>query len=32
LSNLTNLNFLKLSGNPLISKQCPFKPESICSF
>jgi internalin A len=32
LSNLTNLTFLSLSGNPLVSKQCPLQPESICEF
>jgi internalin A len=32
LSNLTNLTFLSLSGNPLTSKQCPVEPESICKF
>ena len=32
LSNLTNLTSLSLSENPLISKQCPLKPESICRF
>jgi internalin A len=32
LSNLTNLTFLNLAKNPLIVKQCPLKPESICKF
>ena len=32
LSNLTNLTSLSLGGNPLTSKQCPLKPESICKF
>ncbi|MFN6031163.1 MAG: leucine-rich repeat domain-containing protein [Dolichospermum sp.] len=32
LSTLTNLTSLNLSENPLISKQCPLKPESICKF
>jgi internalin A len=32
LSNLTNLTDLSLSINPLVSKQCPLQPESICSF
>jgi internalin A len=32
LSNLTNLTFLGLAKNPLTSKQCPLKPESICEF
>ncbi|MGB3421446.1 MAG: leucine-rich repeat domain-containing protein [Dolichospermum sp.] len=32
LSNLTNLTSLSLGGNPLISKQCPLQPESICKF
>ena len=32
LSNLTNLTSLDLSENPLISKQCPLKQESICKF
>ncbi|MFN7517023.1 MAG: leucine-rich repeat domain-containing protein [Dolichospermum sp.] len=32
LSNLTNLTTLSLLGNPLTSKQCPLKPESICKF
>jgi internalin A len=26
------LTELDLSENPLISKQCPLKPESICKF
>jgi len=26
------LTELYLSGNPLIVKQCPLKPESICKF
>ena len=30
LSNLTNLTSLYLWRNPLISKQCPLYPESIC--
>jgi internalin A len=30
LSNLTNLTYLDLWRNPLISKQCPLYPESIC--
>ena len=32
LSNLTNLTLLDLTKNPLIVKQCPLKPESICKF
>ena len=32
LSNLTNLAYLYLAKNPLIVKQCPLKPESICKF
>jgi internalin A len=32
LSNLTNLTSLSLEGNPLVSKQCPLQPESICKF
>ena len=32
LSNLTNLTFLDLWGNPLTSQQCPLKPEYICRF
>ena len=32
LSNLTNLTSLSLEGNPLVSKQCPLQPESICEF
>ncbi|WP_235335188.1 leucine-rich repeat domain-containing protein [Aphanizomenon flos-aquae] len=32
LSNLTNLTWLDLEGNPLVSKQCPLQPESICKF
>ena len=32
LSNLTNLTSLYLGENPLISKQCPLKPEYICRF
>ncbi|MFN7657406.1 MAG: leucine-rich repeat domain-containing protein, partial [Dolichospermum sp.] len=32
LSNLTNLTSLDLAKNPLTSKQCPLKPESICKF
>jgi len=32
LSNLTELTELDLSKNPLISKQCPLKPASICKF
>ncbi|MBE9252128.1 leucine-rich repeat domain-containing protein [Dolichospermum sp. LEGE 00240] len=31
-SNLTNLAYLYLAKNPLIVKQCPLKPESICKF
>ena len=29
---LTNLTELDLRENPLISKQCPLKPASICKF
>ena len=32
LSNLTNLTEVDLTKNPLIVKQCPLKPESICKF
>jgi Leucine-rich repeat (LRR) protein len=32
LSNLTKLTRLSLEGNPLVSKQCPLQPESICKF
>ena len=32
LSNLTKLTRLNLKGNPLVSKQCPLQPESICKF
>jgi internalin A len=32
LSNLTKLTRLSLEGNPLVSKQCPLQPESICEF
>ena len=32
LSNLTNLTSLDPAKNPLTSKQCPLKPESICKF
>jgi hypothetical protein len=32
LSNLTNLTSLSLGENPLVSKQCPLQPESICKF
>ncbi|WP_243406902.1 leucine-rich repeat domain-containing protein [Cuspidothrix issatschenkoi] len=32
LSTLTNLTSLDLGKNSLISKQCPFQAESICSF
>jgi Leucine-rich repeat (LRR) protein len=32
LSNLTKLTILSLEGNPLVSKQCPLQPESICKF
>ncbi|MFN7286101.1 MAG: leucine-rich repeat protein [Dolichospermum sp.] len=32
LSNLTNLTYLYIWVNPLTSKQCPLKPESICKF
>jgi internalin A len=32
LSNLTNLTRLSLEGNPLVSKQCPLQPESMCKF
>jgi internalin A len=32
LSNLTKLTEVDLTKNPLIVKQCPLKPESICKF
>jgi internalin A len=32
LSNLTKLTEVDLAKNPLISKQCPLQPESICKF
>ncbi|MFN7383987.1 MAG: leucine-rich repeat domain-containing protein [Dolichospermum sp.] len=32
LSNLTKLTEVDLTKNPLTSKQCPLKPESICKF
>ena len=32
LSNLTKLTEVDLAKNPLTSKQCPLKPESICKF
>jgi internalin A len=32
LSNLTKLTEVDLAKNPLISKQCPLQPESICRF
>ena len=32
LSNLTKLTEVDLAKNPLISKQCPLKPGSICKF
>ena len=32
LSALENLQTLKVQDNPLISKQCPIQPESICRF
>ncbi|MEY3402955.1 MAG: hypothetical protein RLZZ86_2571, partial [Cyanobacteriota bacterium] len=32
LSALENLRTLKVQNNPLISKQCPMRPESNCRF
>ncbi|MFM6200995.1 MAG: leucine-rich repeat domain-containing protein [Dolichospermum sp.] len=32
LSALENLRTLKIENNPLISKQCPLRPRSICKF
>ena len=32
LQSLTNLTSISLTGNPIVPKTCPLKPESICKW